>query len=116
MRSDNESAFYPDFVVQFEDGSIGVFDPKAGRTAETGDAGPRAEGLQRFIKEQNMKGKKLWGGIVINTNGTWRYNDNEKYVYDENNLSSWRILPIWHTNRLFSILFLSHFSGFAEKL
>lgn len=94
MRSDNEGAFYPDFIVQFQDGTIGIFDPKAGRTAETGDAGPRAEGLQKFIKEQNRKGKNLWGGIVINTNGTWRFNDNEKYVYDENNLSSWKILPL----------------------
>jgi type III restriction enzyme len=94
LRSDNEGAFYPDFIVQFQDGTIGIFDPKAGRTAETGDAGPRAEGLQKFIKEQNRKGKNLWGGIVINTNGTWRFNDNEKYVYDENNLSSWKILPL----------------------
>lgn len=81
--------------MQFEDGSIGIFDPKAERTAETGDAGPRAEGLQQYVKEQNIKGMKLWGGIVINTSGTWKYNDNEKYVYDENNLSLCKILPIW---------------------
>jgi type III restriction enzyme len=94
LRNDNEGAFYRDFVVQFFDGSIGIFDPKAGRTAETGDAGPRTEGLQKYIKEQNKKGKNLWGGIVINTNGTWRFNDNEKYAYDKNNLSSWKILPL----------------------
>jgi type III restriction enzyme len=94
LRSDDEGAFYPDFIVQFQDDTIGIFDPKAGRTAETGDAGPRAEGLQKYIKEQNSKGKNLWGGIVINTSGTWRLNDNEKYVYDENNLSSWKILSL----------------------
>jgi type III restriction enzyme len=94
MRSDDEGAFYPDFVVQFEDGSIGIFDPKAGRTAETGDAGPRAEGLQKYIKEQNKTGKNLWGGIVIYVNGTWRYNDNETYTYDENDLTSWKLLDI----------------------
>jgi type III restriction enzyme len=94
LRNDDEGAFYPDFIVQFHDGKIGIFDPKAGRTAETGDAGPRAEGLQKYIREQNSKGKNLWGGIVIYTGGSWRINDNEKYVYDENNLSSWKILPL----------------------
>ncbi|GAH12347.1 unnamed protein product, partial [marine sediment metagenome] len=63
-----------DFIVQFDDGSIGLFDTKGGRTAETSDAGPRAEGLQKYIKEQNKKGKKLRGGIVINVDGSWRYN------------------------------------------
>ena len=92
LRNDNEGAFYPDFVVQFQDGSIGIFDPKAGRTAETGDAGPRAEGLQKYIREQKKKGKNLWGGIVIYVNGTWRYNDDEKYVYNPNNLSNWKLL------------------------
>jgi type III restriction enzyme len=85
-------AFYPDFIVKFDDESIGIFDTKSGRTAETSDAGPRAEGLQKYIKEQKKKGKKLWGGIVIFVNGSWRYNDNEVYNYDENNLGSWKLL------------------------
>ena len=94
LRSDKEGAFYPDFIVQFNDSQIGIFDTKAGRTASTTSAGPRAEGLQKYIKEQNKKEKRFFGGIVINTRGTWRINDNEKYVYDENNLSSWKILEL----------------------
>ena len=93
-RSDAKGAFYPDFIVQFLNGSIGIFDPKAGRTAETSDAAPRSEGLQRFIREQNAKGKRIWGGIVININGTWRYNDEDVYFYDANNLSSWKLLTL----------------------
>ena len=93
IRTDG-NAFYPDWIVQFEDGSIGIFDTKSGRTAETADAGPRAEGLQKYIKEQNKKGKKLWGGIVIFVNGSWRYNDNDVYTYDPNNLTSWKLLSI----------------------
>lgn len=89
-----ERGFYVDFIVQFDDGSIGLFDTKGGRTAETSDAGPRAEGLQKYIKEQNKKGKKLWGGIVINVNGSWRYNDSEVYTYDEKNLENWKSLQI----------------------
>lgn len=87
-----ERAFYVDFVVQFEDGTIGLFDTKSGMTAK--DAKTRAEGLQKYIKEQNKKGKKLWGGIVININGSWRYNDNEVYIYDETNLKGWKFLQI----------------------
>ena len=88
-----ERAFYVDFILQFKDGSIGLFDTKSGMTAK--DAGPRAEGLQKYIKEQNKKGKILWGGIAIFVNGTWRYNDNEKYEYNPNDLSSWKVLEIW---------------------
>ena len=91
LRTDGYS-FYPDFVVQFKDGGIGIFDTKSGMTAK--DAKERAEGLQRYIKEQNKKGKRLHGGIVINVNGSWRCNDNEVYNYDEKNFSSWRLLEL----------------------
>lgn len=93
LRTDGFT-FYPDFIVQFEDGTVGLFDTKSGRTAETEDAGPRAEGLQKYIKEQNKKGKRLWGGIVINVNGSWRYNDNAVYNYNSNDLSKWKVLEI----------------------
>lgn len=91
-ESEFERAFYVDFIMQFEDGSIGLFDTKSGMTAK--DAKTRAEGLQKYIKEQKKKGKKLWGGIAIFVNGSWRYNDNEVYEYDKNNLSSWKFLEI----------------------
>ena len=87
-----ERAFYVDFIVQFNDGSVGLFDTKGGITAK--DAKGRAEGLQKYISEQNGKGKNLWGGIAIFENGSWRYNDNEVYTYDKNNLSEWKILEI----------------------
>jgi type III restriction enzyme len=85
-------AFYPDFIVKFKSGSIGIFDTKKDRTAKEEDAGPRADGLQKSIKEQKKKGKNLWGGIVINVQGSWRYNDEEEYHYDPGNLSKWKIL------------------------
>ncbi|MEK7151742.1 MAG: hypothetical protein AAB784_03460, partial [Patescibacteria group bacterium] len=93
LRHDDQ-AFYPDFIIQFKDGKIGIFDTKSGRTAETGDAAPRAEALQKYIKRQNKKGKKLVGGIAIQKNGTWRYNNNEEYEYDEGDLSGWKVLDL----------------------
>jgi len=88
----NESPFYVDFIVQFKDGSIGLFDTKKGITAK--DAKSRAEGLQKYIEEQRDKGKNLWGGIAILANGSWRYNDNRIYTYDENDLTAWKFLSI----------------------
>lgn len=87
-------AFYVDFVVKFKDGRIGLFDPKEGRTAEDSEAELKAESLHNYIKEENRRGKKLWGGLVIFENGTWRYNDDENYHYDPNDLSNWKILEI----------------------
>jgi len=83
-----ERAFYVDFIVLFTDGSTGLFDTKSGMTAK--EAGPRAEGLQKYLK----KNKNVWGGIAIFVNGTWHYNDKEKYEYNPNDLSSWKILEI----------------------
>ncbi len=91
LRTDKQS-FYPDFIIQFKNGTIGIFDTKSGMTAE--NAKERAEGLQKYIKEQNGKGKKLFGGIAIYVNGSWRYNDNKKYEYDPNDLSSWKVLNL----------------------
>ena len=93
LRDDNQ-AFYPDFIVQFKDGSVGIFDTKKDRTAETEDAAPRAEALQRYIKQQKKKSRKLWGGIIVNINSSWKLNDNEKYNYDPNDFSGWKILSI----------------------
>ena len=87
-----KSAFYVDFVVQMNDGSLGLFDTKKGKTAE--DAKERAEGLAKYIKTQNKKGKKLFGGIVIPVDENWRYNDNEKYFYNPNDLKDWKFLDL----------------------
>jgi len=87
-----KAPFYVDFIVQMNDGTIGLFDTKKGKTAE--DAKERAEGLAKYIKEQNKKGKKLFGGIVILVEGNWRYNDNENYSYNPNDLKDWKFLSL----------------------
>ncbi len=85
-----ERAFYVDFIVKFNDGSIGLFDTKSGMTAK--DAGSRAKGLRDYLSQN--KSKKVWGGIVIESHGSWRYNDKEKYEYNPNNLAEWKVLEI----------------------
>jgi len=85
-------AFYIDFVVQLKNGDVWLLDTKKGQTAES--AKERAEGLAEYIKEQNKKGKKLFGGIVIPVDRDWRYNDNEKYIYNPNELKDWKFLDL----------------------
>jgi type III restriction enzyme len=86
-----ERAFYVDFVVYRKDGSVGLFDTKSGRTAE--DAKQKAEALANYIEKENKRGKKLWGGIAVSKDGSWRYNDSKKYEFNEANLGKeWKFL------------------------
>jgi type III restriction enzyme len=87
-----ELPFYVDFVVQMKDGTIGLFDTKGGIYAKT--AKDRATGLAKYIQEQNKKGKKLFGGIVIREKKSWRYNDSEKYEFNPNDLKDWKFLEL----------------------
>jgi type III restriction enzyme len=73
-----ERAFYVDFIVMTENGKIGLFDTKSGRTAE--DAKEKAEALSEYLEKYS---KKLWGGIVVFKEGSCRYNNKKKYVYTE---------------------------------
>lgn len=82
--------FYVDFVVKLKDGRIGLFDTKDGVYAKT--AGPRAEGLAKYIAKENSSAMKLIGGIVIQDGNSWRYNANRKYAYNPNDLGGWSIL------------------------
>ena len=88
----NKAAFYVDFIIQLKNGNVWILDTKKGQTAE--NAKERAEGLAKYIKAQKKKGKKLFGGIVIPVNGQWRYNNNEKYKYNPNNLKDWKFLDL----------------------
>jgi len=81
--------FFVDWIVKFKDGRIGLFDTKEGITAEV--AKYKAEGLAAYIKAENKKGKKLFGGIVVPKDASWRYNDSEKYDYSPD-LKGWKFL------------------------
>ena len=70
-----------------------LFDTKSGITAKV--VKEKAEALAKYIKTQNQKhNKKLFGGIIIFKEGSCRYNDNETYEYNENNLTDWKFLKL----------------------
>ena len=87
-----EKSFYVDFIVKLKDGHVGLFDTKGGWTAES--AKSRAEGLAKYIAEQNKTGKNLFGGIVLHDKKSWRYNDSKKYDYNPKDLKEWKFLEL----------------------
>ena len=57
-----ERAFYPDYIVQFTNGSIGIYDPKDGMTVTSPETAAKSDALQAYLIKN--KGKNLTGGIV----------------------------------------------------
>lgn len=78
IKKPDGSAFQPDFIVMYKDGRIGLYDTKDAGFQED-DNKIKAESLQRYIKEENEKGKNLCGGIIIIDNGHLKINDKENY-------------------------------------
>ncbi len=80
----NEEAwrlFYPDWIIMFKDGRIGIFETKAGSTAlpnGEGNTGDKAKYLHMKIKSL---GKKYLGGIVVKENNIWYYHKGKDYDY-----------------------------------
>ena len=87
-ENDLPQTFYPDYIIQLSSGKTFIGDTKAGSTAT--EAKSRAEALQAYIKDQNAKGKKLIGGIIIKDDTKkWRVNQQDIYNYDKNDLTKW---------------------------
>jgi len=88
-ENDLPQTFYPDYIIQLKSGKTFIGDTKAGNTAT--ESKSRAEALQIYIKEQNLKGKNLIGGIIIKDDTKkWRVNQQDKYKYDKNDLTDWK--------------------------
>ena len=78
--SKKEELFYPDWIILFKNGTVGIFDTKKGRTATDNNTADKAQALQVKLKEF---GKEYIGGIVIEEGGIWYYNSSLKYSFKE---------------------------------
>jgi type III restriction enzyme len=88
VENDFPQTFYPDYIIQLKSGKTFIGDTKAGNTAT--EATSRAEALQAYIKDQNLNGKNLLGGIIIkDSTKKWRVNQQDIYNYDKNDLTKW---------------------------
>jgi len=86
--------FYPDYLAQFTDGRVGIFETKDMGDRDGGTyTKAKAEKLQEYIKEQ--KGQKLFGGIVIEKSDGWKINQKPAYDWgkcERNDWSDWEKL------------------------
>lgn len=79
-KKGRRAAFYPDYIIRFKDGSVGIYDTKAGFTADNEHVRQKAEALQRFIREHSDLNLK---GGIINVKGEHFYlQDSEEYDQD----------------------------------
>ncbi|MDD5693122.1 MAG: DEAD/DEAH box helicase family protein [Patescibacteria group bacterium] len=78
-----EALFYPDWIIRFRDGRIGIFDTKDGDTAKSQETKDKAMALSKKLKEL---GGGYVGGIVIKSSGIWYYNDAQDYDYHDGNI------------------------------
>ncbi|MEK7203265.1 MAG: hypothetical protein AAB653_03040, partial [Patescibacteria group bacterium] len=63
------------------------------------DFGPKSDGLQKYIKDENKKGKSLFGGLVANTgstmnNGRWVYFTGDSKKFKKNEFKNWTDLEL----------------------
>ncbi len=88
-----EKLFYVDFIVEFNDNTIGLYDTKSGMTITT--AKEKSDGLLAYIKEANKKRKyKLHGGIVTLDNQIWKIYRGKGEDLNRDDLSNWEYLEI----------------------
>jgi hypothetical protein len=57
------------------------------------------QGILRYIKNESQRGKRLFGGIVINTDsrkftGRWIYFNKSKKDLKDNNFDNWEDLEL----------------------
>lgn len=83
-------AFYPDYIVKFADGRVGIFDTKSGWTAE--DATPKANALQKYINEHGDL--SLFGGIVNVVNGVFYLNSDADYEFGDGKSGQWKMFEL----------------------
>ena len=70
---------------------IGIFDTKP-KNDRIEDQRVKGEALQRYIKEQNKKGKKLFGGLIIKDGSHYKINQKEKFKSFVEDSSDWEVL------------------------
>ena len=80
-------SFYPDYIVKFTDGRIGILDTKNGRTATSTDAVQKANALQRYIKDHPKI--NLFGGLVNVEKGLFYLNSSDDYEYGDGKTGQW---------------------------
>lgn len=81
-----KALFYVDFIIRMKTGNIFLFDTKTQNSDENAPA--RHNALLQYIAEQNKKGKRLDGGVIIGSEDLWYYS--KFTIENTNNISGWQ--------------------------
>lgn len=85
---DSIYTFYPDYLVKFKNGKLGIFEVKdAGDRDGNTITKAKAEALQKWITIK--KRKDVIGGIVIMKDKAWMVNSEKKYDWDKCEKGNW---------------------------
>ena len=79
VKKADRTTFQPDFIVKFKDGSIGIFDTKAGKGFNENDNQEKSDALYKYISEERFNGRNVIGGLVIEDNGEFKYYQQATY-------------------------------------
>jgi len=88
-----ESTFYPDFIVMFNDETIGIYDTKDGIIARDPITKDKAEELYKYVQKLIKKGRKMVSGIITKTNQGWFIHKGLNYNYNDS-LEGWEKLNL----------------------
>jgi type III restriction enzyme len=82
--------FFPDYLVMFQSGRLGLFETKDEDDPKSGETQAKANALQAFLKKHNNP--NLFGGIIAKTKKGLLFNCEENYFPISQGIKGWRDL------------------------
>ncbi|MDE0091816.1 MAG: DEAD/DEAH box helicase family protein [Oligoflexia bacterium] len=86
-KDDRELLFYIDFIVQLEDGRIGLFDTKGIKTTAP-ESKEKVKGLKEYINQK----LNIFGGIIVFKNEHWKIYKETGQEFDVEKEDNWEPL------------------------
>ncbi|MBN2721562.1 MAG: DEAD/DEAH box helicase family protein [Campylobacterales bacterium] len=88
-QENKDRLFYPDFLIMTNDNKLFILDTKNGDTAKSIETKSKAEALQKWIINNQVKYDfEIMGGIVIFEYPNWKINCKNQYIFE--NLLDWQ--------------------------
>ena len=94
IESGKKELFYPDWIIRFKDGTVGLFDTKGGITASSSETKCKAEELYKRVQYLNGFNRdtiRYIGGIIIMANNQWYINSSSIYTYKTGSTEGWSL-------------------------
>ena len=98
IKKANWWVFQPDFLIQFKDWKVWIFDTKAWWWYNEDDNKEKSQALQQYIVDNNNKGKNLIWWLVI-----WDDHKNKFFYFNRNIYKTYKEEP-WERIEFDSLL------------